>query len=409
MATLTTPIPLDARAGTSFKVGWRLFSAENGRRKPFGASGVFVRLLSASGGNAEEGFATAHLGRTGEYTARVAVPSGGVGDIQIGLQGWTSGPAGARRSDHLFPITNNPLRVTSPTELGLVYTPGYGNSILTRFDPLTLEPTRWRIRLGGNASSWSYSPGGNYLAIASYPQTLNVIDVTTMRSLGRVRLAPGGGVAHAVTWSRRDRVVAVVDTPRGALVVSVDPFTRRVVGSTQFRRPFAYAFERLSDGLAFLLGSRGRIAPAQLGLVSGNGRVTIVTVPRVPIGMRVSDSGDFEQRSPGLAIDASTQTAYLFSGDRVATVDLRTRSVTDRALRTLAKVLKATYRSASWLGDGMAAVWASIRAPESALRPVSASLTCAPGHSHDRPNASSFTPVGNLLLVENPVGRRVWA
>jgi hypothetical protein len=158
----------------------------------------------------------------------------------------------------------------------------------------------------------------------------------------------------------------------------------------------------------FLLGSRGRIAPAQLGLVSPNGRVTIVTVPRAPIGMRLSDSGDFEQRSPGLAVDASTRTAYLFSGDRVASVDLETRSVTDPGpLRTLAKVLKATYRSASWLGDGLAAVsgfdqGAGKRAP-TGLRIVD--LRAGTTRTID-PNASSFSRVGNLLLVDQQLGRR---
>ena len=39
---------------------------------------------------------------------------------------------------------------------GLVYTPGYGNSIVMRFDPLTLGRTGVRVRLGGNASTWSY-------------------------------------------------------------------------------------------------------------------------------------------------------------------------------------------------------------------------------------------------------------
>jgi hypothetical protein len=290
---------------------------------------------------------------------------------------------------------------------GLVYTPGYGNSILMRFDPLTLTRTGPRVRLRGNASSWSYSPRRRYVAVASWSQTLDVIDVTTMRSLGRVRLAPGGGVVHAVTWTRRDRVLAIVETPRGALVVAVDPFARRVAGRTQLQRPFASAFARLPDGLVFLLGSR-RIAPAQIAVVDAEGRSRIATVPQAAIGARVRGSGAIEQRSPGLAVDPSARTAYLVSGDRVFIVDLRTLSVADRGpLRTLAKSIAGTYRSAAWLGGGLLAVsgadyGAQTRTPIG-LRVVDVrhwtTRTLDPG-------ASSFTLTEKLLLVESAVSPR---
>src|SRR5215207_9737325 len=92
---------------------------------------------------------------------------------------------------------------------GLVYTPGYGNSIVARYDPVTLARSGPRVRLGGNASSWSWSPRRRYLAVASYPQRLTVIDVSRMRVVSRLRLAPGGGVARAVTWAG-ENVLAVV-------------------------------------------------------------------------------------------------------------------------------------------------------------------------------------------------------
>jgi len=104
-ATLLTRIPLDAPAGTRLEVAWRLTYRDHGRRRAFGANGVFVRLTSASGAGAETGLA----GGTGNYRATVVVPDGGIGDVQIGLQGWTSGPTGTHESDALFPITNDPL------------------------------------------------------------------------------------------------------------------------------------------------------------------------------------------------------------------------------------------------------------------------------------------------------------
>lgn len=109
-ATLTTTIPLDAKPGTKFEVGWTLASHdEHGRRHPFGANGVLVRLLSASGAGAETGFAPVGAYPTGEYRATVVVPKGGIGDVQIGLLSWTNGPSGTRVSDALFPITNDPM------------------------------------------------------------------------------------------------------------------------------------------------------------------------------------------------------------------------------------------------------------------------------------------------------------
>jgi hypothetical protein len=104
-ATLLTRIPLDAPAGTRLQVAWTLSYRDHGRRRPFGAGGVFVRLTSAAGADAETGF----TGGTGDYKTTVVVPKGGIGDVQIGLRGWTSGPAGTHESDVLFPITNDPV------------------------------------------------------------------------------------------------------------------------------------------------------------------------------------------------------------------------------------------------------------------------------------------------------------
>jgi hypothetical protein len=103
-ATLSTSIPLDAKPGTRLDVAWTLASAtEGGRRQPFGARGVFVRLLSASGAEPEIG--DAYEDAKGAYTARVEVPAGGIGDVEIGIHALTSnGPSAL-----LFPISNDPV------------------------------------------------------------------------------------------------------------------------------------------------------------------------------------------------------------------------------------------------------------------------------------------------------------
>ena len=112
-ATLETSIPLDAAAGTPLDVAWTLaYVDEDGRRQPFGAGGIFVRLSSAAGAGSQTAFAR---GDTGDYKATVLVPTGGIGDVQIGIRGFADG----RPSDLLFPITNDPLpgvrRVAAPT------------------------------------------------------------------------------------------------------------------------------------------------------------------------------------------------------------------------------------------------------------------------------------------------------
>ena len=75
----------DAAAGSTITVAWRLTSVEGDRRRPFGAGGVFVRLLSRSG--ARPAKAHARSARRGRYSARVRVPRGGIRRLQIGLDG----------------------------------------------------------------------------------------------------------------------------------------------------------------------------------------------------------------------------------------------------------------------------------------------------------------------------------
>ena len=102
---LTSQVPLYATPGTRIHVTWTLTSADG---RPFGAGGVFVRLRSASGAKPEIGYAPTSSA-SGEYAATVVVPEGGIGDVEIGLRGWTSGPTGRHRSDLLFPIANRSL------------------------------------------------------------------------------------------------------------------------------------------------------------------------------------------------------------------------------------------------------------------------------------------------------------
>jgi hypothetical protein len=105
-ARLLTDLRVDAAPGEQLTVVWALAGTdEHGRRQPFNAIGVFVRLLSASGGRPTIGFATPDAHPQGRYDAQVAVPEGGIGGVQIGLRGSSDGAA----SDELFPLESDPL------------------------------------------------------------------------------------------------------------------------------------------------------------------------------------------------------------------------------------------------------------------------------------------------------------
>jgi hypothetical protein len=112
-ATLTTPIPLDASPGTTLHVGWKLANRDG---TPFGGGDVFVRLRSATGAHTE----TAYTNGGGTFAADVVVPKGGIGDVQIGIRGWSSGPDGTHEAPMFFPITNDPMpgpaQISAPTK-----------------------------------------------------------------------------------------------------------------------------------------------------------------------------------------------------------------------------------------------------------------------------------------------------
>ena len=105
-AHLLTPLPIHASAGALITVTWTVdVPGAGGKRAPFRAGGMFVRLIGRKGASN-----TATAAQDGPpYTARVRVPRGGIRGIQIGLRGWAVTPSGSHPAPVLFPITNNPL------------------------------------------------------------------------------------------------------------------------------------------------------------------------------------------------------------------------------------------------------------------------------------------------------------
>jgi hypothetical protein len=95
-AELVTMPPAEALPGEQIHVSWTLQFLDHGTRKPFGAGGIFIRLLDAAHGTATTAVAN---GSNGLFEATVQVPAGGIGGLQIGIHGTT---------DVYFPVRNNP-------------------------------------------------------------------------------------------------------------------------------------------------------------------------------------------------------------------------------------------------------------------------------------------------------------
>jgi hypothetical protein len=104
-ARLDAPLAVAAAPGETITIAWTL--TEQGERRPFGAGGVFVRLFSASGEEATKSRATEVA--PGRYTAAIKVPQGGVGGIEIGLEGTRYIGGRAEDADLSFPLDNDPF------------------------------------------------------------------------------------------------------------------------------------------------------------------------------------------------------------------------------------------------------------------------------------------------------------
>ena len=109
MARLTTSLPLQAKSGSTIRVRWTVnVLDDSGKRRPFGASGMFVRLLSRTGAPPTTGYDDG----SGSFGTTLKVPEGGIGGVRAGLRGTSCDASGCKPSDAVFPIVNDPF--TSP-------------------------------------------------------------------------------------------------------------------------------------------------------------------------------------------------------------------------------------------------------------------------------------------------------
>jgi hypothetical protein len=100
-AHLLAPLPAHPLVGSLISVRWSVdVPGAQGKRRPFGAIGMFVRLLGRGGASTS---ATAPQYEP-PYHVRVRVPAGGIRSIRFGLMGTSCGPSGCKPSPILFPL-----------------------------------------------------------------------------------------------------------------------------------------------------------------------------------------------------------------------------------------------------------------------------------------------------------------
>jgi uncharacterized RDD family membrane protein YckC len=102
-AHLLTPLPIHSRTGTIVTVRWTVdLPGSHGRGIPFGAIGMFARLVGTNGATTT---ATAKQS-SGPFTVRIRVPSGGIRQIRLGLEGTAMEADGTPQpAPILFPTT----------------------------------------------------------------------------------------------------------------------------------------------------------------------------------------------------------------------------------------------------------------------------------------------------------------
>ena len=107
LASLETPIPPDAAPGTTIDVAWRAWMPDAGTDWPFSGLPVFIRLISADGGRSTETMGRESPAGSGRYEATIAIPSGGVGRVEVGLFGESCVDGTCTRSDLLFELPDD--------------------------------------------------------------------------------------------------------------------------------------------------------------------------------------------------------------------------------------------------------------------------------------------------------------
>lgn len=235
----------------------------------------------------------------------------------------------------------------------------------TRLDPSTLRPAGARVSLG-QFGAWALSPKRDRLAAGrTSPASIRLVDVSRLKRLWTVKLAPSGSVIW-IGWLGPTRLVAVYAHFDGSWIAWVDARAGRVLKRARLAGdPPATA----TGGGRFvaLLQQRTRIGTARLAVATADGRLQVVRLPAIRIGTVPSPREGRPGRLvvPGLALDPSGAHAYVVGTEGVVSVvDLRSLAVAthrlgppgSRAQAAASKAVSGRWLDARWVGGGVLAV-----------------------------------------------------
>jgi hypothetical protein len=255
---------------------------------------------------------------------------------------------------------------------------------LARVDATTLkvQPGR-RVALGRNTGAWAFSPDRRKLAIGvDRALGVRIVDVRAMRRIADVETRNGDVLALAWLTPRR-----VVGLDRAGVFV-IDPVAHRLVafraqqGSlaawTRTRSRLILFFGPPPDGIAVAPVANGvfggAIGPTRLLTIDAAGTIRSIVLQRIKSGGTYNDGRPPEAWVPGIAVDPSTERAFVVGGGApVAEVDLRRLAVSYHELRSSTSLLgraldwftpaaaakgpiAGPVRQVLWLGDGKLAI-----------------------------------------------------
>ena len=233
---------------------------------------------------------------------------------------------------------------------------------LAWFDPQTLAKSAPSTGYQTSVCSWSYSPDRRHVAVSNCQGDLRFLAVPSLKGEGRLTWSSQLGNASAVTWLRRDRVVAVstIGSDLSRLVV-IDPATRKILKRVDLGGVVHGRY--VVDGSSVMLVSPSNgFGPPRVLIAAPDGSVRWIPIGRFFVGTVQSAGTDgvpnLEVRTPGFAVDVAHARAYVVGRDlTVAEVDLRTGDVSYHGpVRTLAKVFNGWTRVARVVGNGLLAV-----------------------------------------------------
>ena len=243
---------------------------------------------------------------------------------------------------------------------------GVEGARLVRVDPVTLARADGSaVPLAGHKSSFRFSPDGSRVVLGrDGAASVRIVDVRAMRRAGDVAL--GRGAVELTRWPAPRRLLAVISDGGGVRIVTVDPATRRPLGTRVLADTSIRAHADAGEELALLLSPGSGIGPARLALAGASG-LRAVTLDRIRAGLRRDEQSEapvVESRIPGLAVDPQGRRAFVVGADEpIAVVDLTTLEVQYRpsppaldGLEVRAKSANGPYRRAVWAGGGLVAV-----------------------------------------------------